>query len=125
MEWLQWSRTEGTTNEVGSLGALNWEDQWVYKIGAQFGVLDVLEVRAGFNYGRAPVDANSLAAAFVPAISETHFTLGIGVGLAPNITLNAGAVIAPRRTSKGTSLFGAQEVSVSSYAIESGLSLAC
>ena len=124
VQWLQWSSTQGTSNQVGAFGTLNWEDQWVYKIGVQLDLADFLKARAGFNYGKSPVDANSNAATFMPAISETHVSLGVGLALASNVTLNLGTVISPKATAAGTNPnFGPQEVSVSGFTVEGGLSV--
>jgi len=122
VQWLQWSSTQGADNLVASLGSLNWEDQWVYKIGAQLD-LEVLKIRAGFNYGKSPVDPNATATAFMPAIAETHVSLGVGVPLGSNVALSLGTVIAPKTTVTGTGAFGPQEVSLSSFTVEGGLSV--
>lgn len=122
-EWLQWSSTQGKSNQVGSFGSLNWEDQWVFKIGAQLDLVDILKLRVGFNYGKSPVDPNSTAATFMPAISETHIALGAGLKLASNVTLNVGTVISPEVKASGVGLFGPQEVKVSGFTVEGGLSV--
>ncbi len=123
VQMLQWSSTQGTSEPVGSFGTLNWKDQWVYKIGAQLD-LEVVKIRAGFDYGKSPVDAGANAAIFMPAISETHVTVGVGLPLASNVALNVGSVISPKVTVTGTSsFFGPQEVSVSAFTLEGGLSV--
>ncbi len=122
VQWLQWSSTQGTSNQVASLGTLDWKDQWVYKLGAQLD-LEVLKIRAGFNYGKSPVSADATATAFMPAISETHVSVGVGVPLASNVALNLGTVVSPKVTVKGTGGFGPQEVSVSGFTVEGGLSV--
>ncbi len=122
VQLLQWSSTQGTSNQVGSFGALDWKDQWVYKIGAQLD-LEVVKIRAGFDYGKSPVDASANAAIFMPATLESHVTVGVGLPLASNVALNVGTVISPKVTVAGTGGFGAQEVSVSAFTLEGGLSL--
>ncbi len=121
VQWLQWSSTQGKDNQVGSFGALGWDDQWVYKIGAQLDVIDILKVRAGFNYGKSPVNVNTPAAVFLPAISETHISLGAGLQLASNVGLNLGTVISPEV--KVAEPSGAYSVKVSGYTVEGGLSV--
>lgn len=122
VQMLQWSSTQGTSDTVASLGALGWKDQWVYKIGAQLD-LEIVKIRAGYNYGKSPVDPNASAATFMPAISESHVTLGGSLALASNVALNVGTVISPKVTVTGAGGFGPQEVSVSGYTIEGGLSV--
>ncbi len=122
VQLLQWSSTQGTSDQVGSFGALNWKDQWVYKIGAQLD-LEILKIRAGFDFGKSPVDANANAAIFMPAIPESHVTVGVGLPLASNVALNVGTVISPKVTATGTGSFGPQEVSVSTFTVEGGLSV--
>ncbi len=123
VQFLQWSATQGTSEQVGPFGTLNWKDQWVYKIGAQLD-LEVIKVRAGFDYGKSPVDASANAAVFMPAIQESHVTVGVGLPLASNVAVNVGTVISPKVTATGTSaFFGAQEVSVSAFTLEGGLSV--
>lgn len=122
VQLLQWSSTQGTSDQVGSFGALNWKDQWVYKIGAQLD-LEILKIRAGFDFGKSPVDANANAAIFMPAIPESHVTVGVGLPLASNVALNVGTVISPKLTATGTGSFGPQEVSVSTFTVEGGLSV--
>ncbi len=122
VQMLQWSSTQGTSDQVGSFGALGWKDQWVYKIGAQLD-LEVVKIRAGYNYGKSPVDAAANATTFMPAISESHVTVGVGLPLASNVALNAGTVISPKVTVTGTGGFGPQEVSVSGFTVEGGLSV--
>lgn len=122
VQLLQWSSTQGTSDTVASLGSLGWKDQWVYKIGAQLD-LEVVKLRAGFDYGKSPVDVNANATVFMPAISESHVTVGVGLPLASNVALNVGTVISPKVTATGAGGFGPQEVSVSGFTVEGGLAV--
>lgn len=93
-----------------------WEDQVVYKVGAEFRPNDTLALRAGFNYGKSPIQGGnrtengSMDAAFAnypfPAISETHFTVGLGYKMGKNVALNAYYLYAPKvtETATGTSM---------------------
>jgi len=77
----QWS-------DVDVFEFFGWDDQIVYKVGAEFRPSDKLALRAGFNYGESPIKggtilpATGMDAAFAnypfPAVSETHVTLGLG-----------------------------------------------
>jgi long-chain fatty acid transport protein len=89
-----------------------WEDQVVYKAGAEFRPSEKLALRIGFNYGQSPIKGGnsavngSMDAAFAnypfPAISETHFTLGIGYKLDKNVTFNAYYLYAPEVSQTAT-----------------------
>ena len=48
VKWLNWSNAEGYED-------FDWEDQWVFAIGAQFKPIDKLVVRAGYNYAENPL----------------------------------------------------------------------
>ncbi|MGB4267747.1 MAG: outer membrane protein transport protein, partial [Spirochaetota bacterium] len=63
LQWIQWSDTNGknlpkyTQNSSSATSwKLNWEDQLVYKVGAQYALTPMFTVRAGFNYGKMPLD---------------------------------------------------------------------
>ncbi len=54
-----------------------WEDQTVYKIGAEMQVNERLAVRFGYNYGKSQIpDANVSNNILAPAITEKHYTVG-------------------------------------------------
>src|SRR5512139_2354925 len=48
VRWLNWSDAQGYHE-------FDWDDQWVYALGAQYEVIPKLFLRAGFNYGSNPV----------------------------------------------------------------------
>jgi long-chain fatty acid transport protein len=89
-----------------------WEDQVVYKVGAEFRPTDSLALRVGFNYGESPIkggnrtENGAMDAAFAnypfPAISETHFTLGLGYKMDKNLTINAYYLYAPKVSQTAT-----------------------
>jgi len=90
-----------------------WEDQIVYKLGVEFRPTDSLALRVGFNYGESPIKGGnpagaggSMDAAFAnypfPAISETHFTLGLGYKMDKNLTFNAYYLYSPEASQTAT-----------------------
>jgi long-chain fatty acid transport protein len=89
-----------------------WDDQIVYKVGAEFRTSEKLALRVGFNYGESPIkggnttENGSQDAAFAnypfPAISETHFTLGLGYKMDKNVTFNAYYLYAPEVSQTAT-----------------------
>ncbi len=54
---------------------MDWKDQWVFALGAQYEINQNWTVRAGYNYGASPVPDETLNPLF-PAIVEHHATVG-------------------------------------------------
>ncbi len=90
-----------------------WDDQIVYKVGAEFRPTDSLALRVGFNYGESPIKGGNKTkgpsrddAAFAnypfPAISETHFTLGLGYKMDKNLTINGYYLHSPEASETAT-----------------------
>ncbi len=48
VQYLQWSKADGYKD-------FDWDDQWVFKIGGEYKVNDILTLRAGYNYGKSPI----------------------------------------------------------------------
>ncbi len=117
-QWIDWTETNGknepafTSNPMMTGGMpwnLDWSDQIVLKIGAQYDVSDVLEVRAGYNWGGNPLKKDrAFENIAFPAIAVHHFTLGAGYQFGA-ITVNAAAVWSPESTLSGSN--GAQNIS--------------
>ena len=94
LTWINWSATEdkvhgrltnGTSIELNELIGggnapldipLNWKDQLVVAVGASVSATDWLTLRAGYNYAKNPVPANTLQPN-KPAIFEHHVTCGL------------------------------------------------
>jgi long-chain fatty acid transport protein len=95
--YYQWS-------SVDVFDFFGWEDQIVYKVGAEFRTSDKMALRVGFNYGKSPIkggnttgpgmDAATANYPF-PAVSESHFTLGLGYKLDKSVTFNAYYLYSP------------------------------
>jgi len=93
--WINWSATMDSyvmdlssfsnPNFIRMIGAnactrsvpLNWRDQFVIACGAAFEAGRGWTLRAGYNYGRNPVPADTAMPTF-PAIVEHHATVGVG-----------------------------------------------
>ncbi len=87
MQWINWSDVMGKklpkfTKPAGAGDFdMQWSDQFVVKVGAQYEIptLKALKVRAGYNYGKAPLDSKNFQANMAfPAVSAQHFTVGAG-----------------------------------------------
>ena len=101
-KWYNWSDAKGYED-------FDWDDQWVFAIGAQFRPISKLALRAGFNYGKNPVKEHNgwnpagttnvqgidvpnfnyeaLRIVGFPAIVEKHLTLGLGYDLTQRMVL--------------------------------------
>jgi long-chain fatty acid transport protein len=154
VQYIAWSTTLGkdqpafvndsaTFTSAAFPFSTNWSDQWVYKIGAQLRATDWLKVRAGFNYGKAPLDPNqALENIAFPALVESHITVGVGLQVSKSIAINLASVIGLENEISGTGtlpdlsgLAGAPpgslppatlsyKTSASGYTVEAGLSVA-
>jgi len=62
-----------------------WEDQTVYKIGAEMQVNEGLAIRFGFNHGGSPIpDSAAGQNVLAPAITEDHYTIGFSKKMGGN-----------------------------------------
>ena len=81
VKWINWSDTMDTLAVSGPGGNTamdpGWDDQVVFAIGLAYKVNDRFNLRAGFNYGESPIDtANAASNMLLPAVVETHYTVG-------------------------------------------------
>jgi len=54
-----------------------WEDQTVYKIGAEVQINEGLAIRFGYNHGDSPIPDSAVGHNILaPAVTEDHFTIG-------------------------------------------------
>ncbi|HUN56459.1 MAG TPA: outer membrane protein transport protein [Smithella sp.] len=137
VEWIRWSETNGqnlpkyTENASGAMPwNLDWSDQWVYKIGVQYQVHPMVVLRAGYNYGKMPLDSGrAFENIAFPAVSEQHFTAGLGLNITKNLTLNLGGMYSPTVKLSGSNAaypptgqaIANYETEMSQYAIDMGL----
>ena len=76
-----------------------WKDQTVYAIAANYKVTPALQVRAGYNYGKSPIDSGSAAYNMVlPAVVEQHYTAGFDYRLNNHWKLGGAFMYAPKKT---------------------------
>ncbi len=110
VEWINWSATNGADKPAfsqNSSGAMpwnmNWSSQFVFKIGVQVTPLDWLAIRAGYNYGKNPLDASrAFENVAFPAVTENHITLGAGFNLGKHVVINVGGMYAPSSSITGS-----------------------
>jgi long-chain fatty acid transport protein len=104
VQWINWSSTMGKdlpkySSDPNATGALpfnmNWSDQWVMKVGAQVSPLKSLQLRAGYNYGKMPLDPNrAFENMAFPAVAQHHITGGLGYQLSQALALNVSGMYA-------------------------------
>jgi long-chain fatty acid transport protein len=130
VQYLQWSKADGYKD-------FDWKDQWVFKIGGEYKVNDILTLRAGYNYGKSPIRGHKVTNPYddkkgdgaecmriigFPAIVESHITVGAGIKLTKDMALNISYMHAFENTVKSTSVDGSYWKSkLSEDAISMGL----
>jgi long-chain fatty acid transport protein len=104
-KWINWEDADGYED-------FDWEDQWVFALGAQYEVVDNLHLRAGYNYAEHPVNEHdnfdgtrmvsvqgkrmpgyyyeTFRIIGLPAIVEHHVTLGIGYEFSNKFSMHLG-----------------------------------
>ena len=137
VEWIRWSETNGqnqpqyTQNASGAMAwNLDWSDQFVYKIGIQYQVHPMIALRAGYNYGKMPLESGrAFENIAFPAVSEHHITAGLGINLTNKLTLNIGGMYSPTAKLTGSNAgyppagqaIANYETEMSQYSIDMGL----
>jgi long-chain fatty acid transport protein len=141
VQWIRWSETNGlnlpkyTANASSAMAwNLDWSDQFVYKVGVQYTVIPMIVLRAGYNYGKMPLNSDrAFENIAFPAVSEHHITAGIGINLTKQLTLNIGGMYSPQAKLSGSNPgspmpptptgqgISAYETSMSQYSIDMGI----
>jgi len=132
VEWINWSDTNGqnlpkyTANASGAMPwNMNWSDQFVYKLGVQYTVNPMLVLRAGYNYGKMPLDSSrAFENIAFPAVSEQHFTAGIGINITKQFALNIGGMYSPTAKLTGSNMaqgISSYDTEMSQYSIDMGI----
>ncbi len=110
VEWINWSSTNGKNlskfstaqTQTGYMAwNMNWDDQVVFKVGAELAATKELKLRAGYNYGKSPLDpTRAFENIAFPAIAEHHFTAGVGYELG-TFAVNVAAMYSPESKLSG------------------------
>ena len=104
IKWIDWSSTMGKLSVKGPYGIEapmdpGWEDQKVYALGASYAVNDKLNLRAGYNYASAPFKAKNVSRNLIlPAVVESHYTVGADYKLNKHWDLGFHYMHAPKKT---------------------------
>lgn len=130
--WIDWPQTMGldkpayTANSSGAATwNMNWSEQTVYKVGIECDLSKDVTLRAGYNYGKHPLDSQrAFENIAFPAIVEHHLTAGLGIKLNKNRTLNIGVMVAPKvtlATANSAQFIDRATTEMSQYSIDAGL----
>ncbi len=133
VQWIRWSETNGQNlPEYKTRAAstmpwnMDWSDQFVYKVGIQYAVHPIVSLRAGYNYGKMPLNSDrAFENIAFPAVSEHHFTAGIGINFTKQFTFNIGGMYSPPVKITGSNVaeqnIVSYETQMSQYSIDAGL----
>jgi long-chain fatty acid transport protein len=131
VQFIRWSESNGQnqptyTSDIAKTGAmpfdLSWDDQWVFKVGAQYRVIPQVALRAGYNYGKMPLKAGrAFENIAFPAVAEHHVTAGLGFDVTPRFAINLAGMYVPEAKLSGSNpqqLIASYQTSMSQYAID-------
>jgi long-chain fatty acid transport protein len=132
VSWIDWPQTVGknlpsyTQNRSGATAwNMNWDEQFVYKLGCEYDVDNKTKLRLGYNYARNPLDSSrAFENIAFPAITEHHITGGLGINLTDKLILNLGAMYAPKvsfETANSNQFINSATTEMSQYSIEVGI----
>jgi long-chain fatty acid transport protein len=132
VQFIRWSESNGQnqpayTSDIAKTGAmpfdLSWDDQWVFKVGAQYRVIPQVALRAGYNYGKMPLKAGrAFENIAFPAVAEHHITAGLGFDVTPKFAINLAGMYVPEAKLSGSNpqqqFIASYQTSMSQYAVD-------
>jgi long-chain fatty acid transport protein len=135
VQFIRWSESNGQnqpayTSDITKTGAmpfdLSWSDQWVFKVGAQYRVVPQVALRAGYNYGKMPLNpGRAFENIAFPAVAEHHITAGLGFDVTPKFAINLAGMYVPESKISGSNpqqqLIASYQTSMSQYAIDAAV----
>ena len=92
----------------GSKGmGFGWDNQTIYKLGADYTINNKWIIRGGLNYGEQPIPGDQILFAFLaPATPEWHYNIGTTYNWNKDIELSFNFMYAPKVTVTGPTAFG-------------------
>lgn len=108
IKWIEWSDTMNKLAVKGPNGSVvhmdpGWDDQTVYAVGLEYAVNERANIRAGFNYAESPIDAENVRRNLIlPAIVETHYTVGGDYRVNKNWEVGAHYMMVPKSSLKAS-----------------------
>lgn len=104
VKWIDWSDTMDKLSVSGPGGIdfpmdPGWKDQTIYALGVAYEVSKRVNLRAGYNYAKAPFTEDEVSHNLIlPAIVETHYTVGMDVALNNHWELALHYMMVPEKT---------------------------
>jgi len=133
--WIDWPQTNGRNrpvytkhsgNEESLPWNLDWDEQLVYKFGLEYDLNPKITLRAGYNYGKNPLEAKrAFEVLAFPAVTEQHFTLGSAYTLDDNWRLNFGLMYSPSSeidTANSDQFIDSAKTEMKQYSVDFGFS---
>lgn len=98
----------------GALGmGFGWRDQKVYKFGIEHKYSKYLTLRAGYNYGRSPIQEDQVMFNMLaPATSERHYTFGATFTRKDDSDITLTFMHSPKKVIKGPTMFSGGSASL-------------
>lgn len=85
---VNWTSVDVFSYSASQFG-FGWQDQTIFKIGAEWKSSETLAWRIGYNHGNSPIKDESVQRnVLAPAVTEDHFSLGLGQSLSKKSDLN-------------------------------------
>ncbi|WP_455203491.1 OmpP1/FadL family transporter, partial [Kaarinaea lacus] len=104
LKWINWKDTLDKLKISGPASIeldTSWDDQVVFALGVGWGVTPDFNLRAGFNYGEAPIEEKDVDNNYIlPAVVTTHVTLGGDYAFNKNWQLGAHIMYVPEESLK-------------------------
>lgn len=99
----------------GELGmGFGWRNQTVYKIGLDYKYTPGMNLRAGYNYGKAPIPEDQvLFNMLAPATTEKHYTFGATLVMDKDSDISVTFMHAPKNVIKGPTMFAGDSAALS------------
>lgn len=104
VKWIDWSDTMDTLAVIGAGGVKvpmnpGWKDQTIYAVGVAYKVSPRMNLRGGYNYAKAPFGEEEVSRNLIlPAIVETHYTVGMDYSLNKRWELAMHYMLVPEKT---------------------------
>lgn len=104
VKWIDWSSTMEKLAVEGPGGMSvamdpGWEDQTIYAVGVNYALNKSIDLRAGYNHAKSPFGDDKVSHNLIlPAIVETHYTVGMDVALNNHWELALHYMMVPEKT---------------------------
>ncbi|MGE5505171.1 MAG: OmpP1/FadL family transporter [Actinomycetota bacterium] len=96
MKYVMWHTVRAIGREPSD-GGFGWKNQTIFSLGAQYRIDPTWTVRAGWNYGRSPIDEQHVFANLLfPAVVEHHVTAGASYAINERWEISGAGYYAPR-----------------------------